>query len=345
MQNKKPLNRQIVVAQRPRYTVPTANVFRLKTEEQPSALDGQVLVRTTWLGLDAHLYRRIKRVTPTEPVPLGGVMVGPTIGRVEVSNHPELKVGDLVHGTWGWQDWYVSDGTDIEKIDYAIPRPSYLLGAFGESGFGAYITVNELLKVERGQTLILGAAVGGLGQMIGQIAKMRGAIIVAGAGSTEKCRYAMEEFGYDLCLNRRTRDFETQVKAVYAKYGVDNYSMTYGGKVLEWAIPYFRPGARIAVCGIMSLYAQAKLPTGPDKSMSIFDQIQTRGLEVRGLVTERWMGTPLYAQFKSEMRDWILSGKIRPLEHVVDGLENAPDMMQGLFEGRNFGKAVVRVAD
>jgi NADPH-dependent curcumin reductase CurA len=341
----KAVNRQVVVAQRPRYTVPTANVFRIQAAEKPLAQDGQVLVRTTWIGLDAHLYRRIKRVTTTEPVPLGGVMVGSTVGRVEVSHHPDYREGELVHGAWGWQDWYVSDGTDLEPVPTDIPKPSYMLGALGESGFGAYIAVNELLRIQRGQSLVLGAGVGGLGQIIGQLAKMKGALIVAGAGTDEKCRYAMEEYGYDICLNRNKVGFEEKTKAAYAKNGIDNYSMTYGGKVLEWGIPYFRPGARIAVCGIMSLYGQAQLPPGPDKSMPIFDQIQVRGLEVRGLQTERWLGTPLHEQFKREMHDWLLAKKIRPLEHVVDGLENAPDMMQGLFEGRNFGKAVVRVAD
>jgi len=341
----RPINRQIVVVQRPRYTIPTTNVFRLKVEEQPKVGAGQVRVRTTWLGLDAHLYRRVKGGDLADAVPLGGVMVGPTVGRVETSNASRFKEGDIVHGAWGWQDWYVSDGSDLEHVDPALPRPSYQLGAFGESGFGAYVTVNVLLRVQKGETLILGAGIGGLGQMIGQMAKQKGAIVLAGAGSPEKCRYALDTFGYDVCLDRTSPNFELSVRAVYAKYGVDTYSMTYGGKVLEWALPYFKPRARVAVCGIMTLYAQSRLPTGPDKSMLIFDQIQRRGIQVRGLVVEEWKDTALYPEFKREMREWILGKKIMPLEHVVDGLEQAPDTLQGLFEGRNFGKAVIRVGD
>jgi len=181
--------------------------------------------------------------------------------------------------------------------------------------------------------------------MIGQIAKLKGAVVIAGAGSDQKCRYTMDKLGFDLCLDRTAPGFEAGVKAAYAKHGIDGYSMTYGGKVLEWAIPFFRPHARIVVCGIMTLYAQSWLPAVPDKSMLIFDQIQTRGLQVRGLVTDLWLDTPLRAQFEREMRDWILSKAITPLEHIAEGLENAPDMMQGLFEGRNFGKAVVHVSD
>lgn len=143
-------NRQIAVAQRPRYTVPTANVFRLRIADQPKVGPGQVRIRTTWLGLDAHLYRRLKQVSTTEPLPIDSVMAGPTVGRVEVSNRPDFKEGDIVHGAWGWQDWDVSGGTDIAKVDPALPRPSYQLGAFGQSGFEAFVTVCELLKLRRG---------------------------------------------------------------------------------------------------------------------------------------------------------------------------------------------------
>ncbi|MGQ0619053.1 MAG: zinc-binding dehydrogenase [Panacagrimonas sp.] len=342
---KDSVNRRIVVAERPRYSIPTANVFRLEKTPKPQAVDRQILIRTLWLGLDAHLYRRLKRVSFQHPVPIGEVMEGATVGRVEVSNHPDFSAGELVHGHWGWQDWYVSDGMDVARVDPEIPRPSYMVGAFGESGFGAYVTVNELLKVKPGEVLTIGAALGGLGQMVGQIGKIRGARILAGASGPEKCRHATEQFGFDVCIDRKAKGFEDAVKTVYAKFGLDCYAMAAGGRVLEWAMPHFRPRARIAVCGVMAFYAMASLPPGPDRTMAVFDQIQLRRLEVRGLVTEDWYGTPLHDQFKTDMKDWIRSGRIKPLEHIVEGLENAPDMMQGLFEGRNFGKAVVRVAD
>ncbi|MGH8596881.1 MAG: zinc-binding dehydrogenase [Gammaproteobacteria bacterium] len=335
----------MVVAERPRYTVPTANVFRLETASVPEARDGQILVRTTWLGLDTHLYRRVKRFSSLEPVPIGGVMEGATTGRVEVSNHPGFVAGDLVHGYWGWQDYHVSDGSGVSKIDPEIPRPSYVLGAFGISGFGAYVALNELVKVEAGETLTFGSALGGFGQMVGQLGKMKGARIVSGASGPEKCRYAIEQLGYDVCIDRKAKDFEAQIKAAFAKTGVHCYVMAAGGRAFELTLPYLHRNARIAIAGIMTFYAVAQLPPGPDMTMVVFNEINLRGLQVRGLVTEDWLGTPLHEKFKKEMKAWILGGKVKPVEHIVEGLENAPDMMQGLFEGRNFGKAVVRVAD
>ena len=339
-------NRQILVTERPRYSIPTANVFSASVSAKPVAKDGQILVRTMWLGIDPYLYGRVKQIsTQAHPVPLGGVMVGAAVGRVEVSNHPQFSVGDLVEGFWGWQDYYVSDGRQISKLDPSIPRPSYALGAFGLSGFGAYITVNEILKVKKRETLTVGAAIGGLGQMVGQLAKLKGARVISGAGTDEKCRFAVEKLGFDVCLNRRSPTFERDAEAEYAKSGVDCYVMSYGGRVFKAALPHFRLRARIAVCGLMEFYGLASLPPGPDMTMVAFNEINLKRITVQGLVTMDYMGTPLHEKFKQEMKALILSGKVTPVEHVIDGLEKAPDTLQGLFEGRNFGKAVIRVSD
>ena len=181
--------------------------------------------------------------------------------------------------------------------------------------------------------------------MVGQIGKIKGARVLAGASGAEKCRYAIEQLGYDVCLDRTAKDFLAQVKAVYSKNGIDCYVMLAGGKVLDVALPYFRRNARIAVCGMMATYGLRSLPPGDDRTMLLLNEIIVRRLRVSGLVTTDWLGTPLHEQFRKDMKGWLLSGKVKPLEHVVEGLEHAPDMMQGLFEGRNFGKAVVHVAD
>lgn len=340
------VNRRIVVAERPRYIIPTANVFNLTEAPVPEPGAGEMLIRTTWVGIDSYLYRRVQQSSSLgEPIPIGGVMAGAAVGRVEQSNHPEFKAGELVHGFWGWQDYHVSGGGDVAKVDPEIPRPSYLLGALGISGFGAYIAVNELVKTRAGEVLTIGSALGGLGQIVGQLGKLKGAQVLAGASGAEKCRYALEQYHFDVCLDRKAKDFLAQVKAVYSKYGIDCYVMAAGGKVLDIALPYFRRNARIAVCGMMATYGQSELPPGGDRTVLLLNEIIVRRLRISGLVTTDWLGTPLHQQFKKEMKDWILAGKIKPLEHVVEGLEHAPDMMQGLFEGRNFGKVVVRVAD
>lgn len=340
------VNRRIIVAERPRFSVPNTQMFKLSTAPKPKPGEGEILIRTTWLGIEPYLYGRTKPTSAqTKPVPLGEVMVGPTVGRVEISNHPDYAKGDMVQGFWGWQDYKVSDGTRVSKIDTDIPRPSYVLGALGMSGFGAYIAVNEYLKVQRGETLIFGAGLGGMGQIVGQLGKMRGARTICGVSGTKKVRYGTDVLGFDVCLDRLSDDFKARCAEEFSKKGVDCYVMSGTGGVLQLAMPYFNLHARIAACGVMSFYSTPKLPSGPDQTMVVFNEINLKRMEVHGLVTLDWDGTPLHEQFKKEMKGWILGGQIKVLEHIVDGLENAPDTLQGVFEGRNFGKAVVRVAD
>jgi len=340
------VNRRIVVSARPRYSIPKINCFRLETSPKPKPGNGEVLIRTTWLGIEPYLYGRVKQVaSQNSALALGETMVGPTVGRVEVSNHPFYREGDYVEGFWGWQDYHVSDGTRIFKIDPEIPRPSYVLGAFGNSGFGAYVAINEYLKVQRGETLIFGAALGGLGQMLGQLGKMRGARTIGGVSGDKKRRFGMEKLGFDVCLDRTASSFQARCTEEFSKNGIDCYAMSGSGGVLQLALPHFNRGARIAACGVMSYYSTMKQPTDPDQTLFIFNEINVKRISVHGMVVLDWYGTPLHEQFKKEMKRWILGGQIQVLEHVVDGLEQAPDTLQGLFEGRNFGKAVVRVAE
>lgn len=340
------VNRRIIVVERPRYAVPTANVFQLESAPIPRPQDGELLIRTTWLGLDPYLYGRVKHVShQAEPVPLGGVMVGPTVGRVEISYRSDFREGDLVEGFWGWQDYAISDGMRITRLDPELERPSHALSALGVSGFGAWLAVNRLVQVQAGETITFGAACGGLGSMVGQIAKLRGARVIGVAGSPEKCRFAIDKLGFDACINRHSRDFESQLCAEYARHGVHCYVMAIGGRMFELAMPYFHLHGRIAVCGLMASYSMQSLPDGPDRTMVLLNEINLRRLQVSGLVTLDHLGTPEQEQFRREMKAWMREGKVEVLEHVVEGLENTPDMMQGLFEGRNFGKAVVHIGD
>lgn len=339
-------NRRIIVSERPRFSVPNTKVFGLDTAPKPKPGDGEILIRTTWLGIEPYLYGRLKATSSqTTPVSLGDVMVGPTVGRVEISNRPDYAKGDMVQGFWGWQDYHVSDGSQVSKIDPDIPRPSYVLGALGMSGFGAYVAVNEYLKVKRGETLIFGAALGGLGQIVGQLGKMRGARTIGGVSGPQKVRYGEDVLGFDVCLDRKTKDFKARCEQEFSRNGVDCYLMSATGGVLQLAMPHFNLHARIAACGVMSFYSGVELPPGPDQTMVVFNEINLKRISVHGLVTLDWAGTPLHSQFKKEMKGWIQGGQIKVVEHIVDGLENAPDTLQGVFEGRNFGKAVVRLAD
>lgn len=337
------LNRRIVLQERPRYIVPTANIFRMVESPMPEARDGEILVRTLWLGMDPYLYSRVKRTSSqAEPVALGEVMVGTTVGRVEVSNRPDFAVGDLVHGFWGWQDYAVLDGTRVWKIDPEIPRPSYMLGALGVSGFGAYLAVNELVKIQPGETLTFGAALGGLGHIAGQIGKLKGARVIGVAGTPEKCRIAVEQLGFDACIHRKAKDYEAQLQAAY-KGGIDAYVMAIGGKMFEIALPFFKLRSRVAICGLMATYSMTGLPPGPDRTFLLLNQALIKRMSIHGMVVFDHMHTSRHEEFLRSMKDWILSGKVKPIEDVAEGLEKAPDTLQGLFEGKNVGKAVVRV--
>lgn len=339
-------NKRLVLAQRPRYGVPSREVFRLESVPVPQAGKGQILVRTTWLSLDPDLYGRVARVSPHfDPLDLGSVMVGATVGQVEVSNHPDFRIGETVCGAWGWQSYHRSDGSDVRKADPEVLRPSHLLSAFGLSAFAAYIAVCELLQVKAGESMSFGAALGGLGQMVGQIGKLRGARIIAVSSSPEKCRYAEEQLGFDVCIDRKSDDFLERVTAEYAKSGVDCIVMAVGPMGVKLAIPHFRRGARVAVCGLIGSYAAGGSATAQDSMGFLLQEINLLRLKVYGVVAADAVGTSLEARFRHDMKQWIREGKVKPVEHIVEGLENAPDAFRGLFEGANLGKAVVRVGD
>lgn len=340
-------NRRIVLAQRPRYGVPTRDVFRMESVPRPDPCEGQVLVRTMLLGIDPYQYGRVATVSVhSSLLPLGSVMDGTTVGRVEISNHPEFSVGDLVHGAWGWQDYHVTDGSDLTHVDPELPKPSYELSALGLSGFAGYIAVNELLQVKAGETLAFGAALGGVGQIVGQIGKLRGARVIAISGGPEKCRYAREQLGFDVCIDRKAPDFSARLETEFQKSGVDCIVMAVGPGGLQASMPHFRNYSRIAVCGLIGSYSEASAGDGRGQDWgSLVQEINRRRLRMFGVVAKDMLGTPLEAQFRRDMKQWILEGRIKPVEHLVPGLEGAPDMMRGVFEGRNFGKAIMKVAD
>lgn len=335
-------NRRIVLAERPRYIIPTANCFRLEKAEMPAPADGEVLIRTQWLGMEPYLLGKVKRSSGQAPVQLGDVMVGPAVGRIEVSRHSEYAPGDLVTGLWGWAEHAISDRNHIRKLPADLRHSSHMIGALGYSGFGAWLAVNELGAAQPGETVVIGAATGGMGQIVGQLAKLRGYRAVGIAGGVEKCQLAVERFGFEACVDRRSRTFAEDLKSACGK-GIDVYVETIGGKAFNAALPLLNLRARVVVAGLMSLYAAQALPDGPDRTMILLNDVNLKRLQIKGLVVFDYMKTH-FSEFKREMLGWLESGQIKPLENIVDGLEHAPDALQSVFEGRNLGKTVVRVA-
>lgn len=336
-------NRRIVLEERPRYIIPTANCFRMETCPVPEPGEGELLVRTQWLGMEPYLLGKVKRASvQANPIKLGDPMVGPAVGRVQASNHPDYASGDLVYGLWSWQDLALTSGTYVRRIPAELSQPSHALGALGYSGFGAYLALLELGAAKPGETVVIGAASGGMGQILGQIARLKGIRAVGIAGGPEKCRLATERFGFAACVDRRERKIPEQLKAVCPK-GIDVYVETVGGYIFDAALPLFNLHARMVVCGLMSLYSAAGLPDGPDRTMLLLNEINLKRLEVRGLVVFDHM-KQRYSEFKREMLGWLKSGEVKPLEWVLEGLDRAPEALQSMFESKNHGKTVVKVA-
>lgn len=335
---------RVVLAQRPRYGVPTPDTFRLERGALPAPGEGQVLARTLWLSLDAHLYGRVARVSVhQEPMDLGSVMLGATVGRVEASRNPNFREGDMVCGSWGWQSHHISNGEDIRKADSEVEQPSHHLSALGLSAFAAYIAVCEFLGVRHGETIAFGAALGGLGQMVGQLSKLRGARVIAITSGPDKRRIAMETLGFDVALDRKEKNFRDKLEIEFKRSGVDAIVMAVGPGGLRMSLPHFRRGGRIGVAGLIGSYEGDS--SSADSMGFLLQEINALRLAVHGIVAADHLGTELEVRFRTEMKQWLREGKVRPIEDITKGLASAPAAYGGLFRGTNVGKALVKLAD
>ena len=341
-----PVIEKYVLAHRPRYGLPAPEMFRrVEVGPPPSLAEGQVLVRTLWLSLDAHLYGRVARVSAhLEPMDLGAVMLGATVGRVEASRNPGFKEGELVCGAWGWQSHHVTSGLDIHRADPEVSEPSHHLSALGLQAFAAYIAVTEYIGPREGETITFGAALGGLGQMVGQLSKLRGARVIAITSGAEKCRIATQKLAFDVALDRRAKDFQEQLGAAFtAGGGVDGLVMAVGPGGLKAALPHFRRGGRVVVAGLIGSYSGE---SGSSESMgSLLQEINVLRLSLHGVVAKDYLESDTYVQFRRQMKQWLASGEVRPIEDTSYGLLSAPAAYCGIFRGKNRGKALVRVAE
>lgn len=337
------INRRITLASRPN-GAPGPENFRLEQVEVPEIEEGQVLLRTLYLSLDPYMRGRMDEgPSYAEPVPVGGVMGAGTISRVEKSRHSGFKEGELVLAYAGWQDYAVSDGKELIKLDPTMEQPSYALGVLGMPGMTAYFGLLDIGQPQPGETVAVAAATGAVGSVVGQIAKLKGCRIVGIAGGPEKCRHAVEELGFDACIDHRDADFKHKL-ADACPEGIDVYFENVGGKVFEAVLPRLNPRARVPLCGLIANYNMTELPPGPDRSSQLLLTILIRRLKIQGFIITLDYGHRA-PEFLADMTLWLRQGRIRYREDVVEGLENAPDAFMGLLEGKNFGKLVVKVAD
>jgi NADPH-dependent curcumin reductase CurA len=337
------VNRRVVLAARPR-GVPTPSDFRLEVTDVPEPREGEVLLRTLYLSLDPYMRGLLDEVGPVyaAPVRLGTTMVGGTVSRVLDSRHPGFEAGDVVLGYAGWQQYAVSNGQDLTPLG-DLERPSLALGGLGMPGFTAYVGLLDIGEPAPGDTVVVAAATGAVGAVVGQLAKLRGTRVVGIAGGARKCRYAVDELGLDACLDHREPRL-TERLATACPDGVDVYFENVGGAVFDAVLPLLNVDARVPVCGLMAHYNDESAPAAPDRLPAMMTAVLQKRIRMQGFIILDHHADRFEA-FQRDMGEWIAAGRVRLREDVTEGLENAASAFIGLLAGDNFGKAVVRVAD
>jgi len=334
-------NRQILLHSRP-VGAPTPDNFQLVETDLPTVRPGQILLRTLWLSLDPYMRGRMNAGPSYAPaVELNHPMVGGTVARVEVSNNPAFRVGDLVVSYHGWQDFAVSDGKGLNMLTTELKHPSLALGVLGMPGFSAYMGLLDIGQPKAGETVVVAAASGAVGALVGQIAKLQGCRVVGVAGGAEKCAYVVEELGFDVCLDRRDQGLAASLARACPR-GIDVYFENVGGAVFDAVFPLLNVHARIPVCGLIAGYNSVGLPSGPDRLGALMGTILVKRITVKGFIIFDDYGHR-YQEFFAQMSQWVEQGKLKFREDIVEGLENAPRALIGLLQGENFGKLIVRV--
>jgi NADPH-dependent curcumin reductase CurA len=276
-------------------------------------------------------------------VRIGDVVVGGTVSRVETSRHVGFAAGDLVLGYSGWQEFALSDGTGLTRLDPQTKHPSQYLGVLGMPGFTAYMGLVDIGKPQPGETVVVAAASGAVGSVVGQVARILGCKVIGIAGGAEKCRFVTTELGFDDCIDHRGAGLPARLAGA-CPHGIDVYFESVGGAIFDAVLPLLNERARIPVCGLIALYNESALPPGPDRSALLLGTILRRRLRMQGfIISEDYAGRQ--AEFIAAMRPWLETGKVKYREDVVDGLANAPQAFIGMLTGGNFGKLVVRMGD
>jgi len=335
-------NRRILLAAHPD-GLPTLHDFHLDTQPIPAPAAGEVLLRTLQLSLDPYMRNLMDETGPgyAPPASIGAPMVGGTISRIVASRNPRFREGQLVLAHAGWQDFALSDGSDLRVLDGWV-QPSWALGGLGMPGFTAYVGLLDIGRPLAGETVVVAAATGAVGALVGQLAKLKGARVVGIAGSAEKCRHAVEALNFDACLNRREGRLHERLAAACPD-GIDIYFENVGGEVLEAVLPLLNLGARIPVCGFIAHYNQTTLPVRQDFRAQLLGVVLQKRVRLQGFIILDHYADRFEA-FEREMGQWLATGRVQLREDHVDGLENAPAALVALLEGRNFGKLIVNVA-
>src|SRR6266851_5497097 len=335
------LARQIVLAARPK-SKPDLADFRLEETAIPTPAVGQLLLEVQYLSLDPYMRGRMDdRESYAKPLQVGEVMTGETVARVLTSNHSAYAKGDIVLAPTGWRTHALSDGTGLRKLDPAVAPVTTGLGVLGMPGFTAYGGLRVIGKPQPAETVVVAAASGPVGSLVGQLAKLAGARAVGIAGGPEKCAFVKDELRFDAAVDHKGADFAGKLAAACPD-GIDVYFENVGGAVWQAVLPLLNQFARVPVSGLVAQYNDAGQGDRTDRLPATMRAVLFKSLTVRGFINYDFAADH-YAAFLREVGAGIADGRIRYREDFVDGLEKAPEAFIGMLQGRNFGKLIVRV--
>jgi NADPH-dependent curcumin reductase CurA len=329
------INRRILLASRPQGPISSDN-FKLEAAPLAPLTEGQFRVRNLYLSIDPYMRGRMSDAKSyAQPQALGEVMLGGAVGEVVESKHSGFAAGDKVTGMFGWQEYAVSDGVGVRKVDDSIVPLTAYLGVAGMPGVTAWYGLNKIIAPRAGQTVVVSAASGAVGSVVGQLAKLAGCRAVGIAGGERKCRYVVDELGFDACVDYKAGNLYRDLKASTPD-GADGYFENVGGEVLDATLARMNPFGRIAVCGMIAGYDGQPVPM---KQPSI---ILTMRLLVQGFIVTEHLD--VWPEALGTLATLVAQKKLHYRESIVEGLEQAPEALMGLLQGKNFGKQIVKIA-
>lgn len=327
---------------------PKPENFALKIGAVPTPGEGEILVRVHYMSLDPYMRGRMDDgASYAACIPIGGTMEGGGVGEVVTSRSKHFKPGDIAFGPFGWSTHALAEARMCRRVDASDAPITTSLGVLGMPGFTGWYALKTFGRPQPGETLVVAAATGPVGSTVGQLAKSMGLRAIGIAGGADKCAMAVDEFGFDACLDHRAYDDARSLRTDLAKAapdGVDIYFENVGGKVLEAVIPLMNPHGRIPLCGMISWYNAGGLGAGADAALSlpaVWRAILVKHLSVQGfIISNHWEHFPA---FLADVAPKVQSGDIKVVEDIAIGLENAPAAFIGLLEGRNVGKQIVKL--
>ena len=330
------LNKAWTLASFPQGWVTESN-FKLMESPAPAPKNGEVLVKNLWLSLDPYMRGRLsQQKSYAKGIEIGDVMTGETAGEVVESKHPGFKPGDKVTAPSGWQQYCCLKGELLTKVDASKAPLSYFLGCLGMPGRTAYFGMKDICAPKPGETVVVSAASGAVGSVVGQLAKAWGCRAVGIAGGKEKCDYVTRDLGFDACIDYKSGDLHENLKAVCPK-GIDAYFENVGGTILDTVLRLMNVKSRIAVCGLISDYNATE-----SYGVKMFRSILVNRIKVQGLIVFDWLER--YPEGNKALLDLVVAGKLKTRESVLEGIEKAPQGLIGLLKGANFGKQLIKLA-